>query len=58
MLKKVRLHGDTLTRFDRCDQRNGKGKIASCSQMLHIETEYSQSASYLSTTSYGLFFEN
>jgi hypothetical protein len=34
VLKKVRLHAATLTRFD----RDGFGKIAArCSQMLHIE---------------------
>ena len=46
MLKKVRLHGATLTRFD----RDPFGKIASCSQMLHIEIGYSQITSYLSIT--------
>jgi hypothetical protein len=46
VLKKVRLHADTLTRFD----RDGYGKIARCSQMLHIEIGYSQITSYLSIT--------
>jgi hypothetical protein len=46
VLKKVRLHGATLTRFD----RDGLGKIARCSQMLHIEIGYSQITSYLSIT--------
>ena len=46
VLKKVRLHGATLTRFD----RDPFGKIASCSQMLHIEIGYSQITSYLSIT--------
>ena len=32
-LKKVRLHGATLTRFD----REGFDEIANCGQMLHIE---------------------
>jgi hypothetical protein len=40
-LKKLRLHGDTLTRRD----RDPYGKIANCSQMLHIETGYSHIAS-------------
>ena len=31
--EEVRLHADTLTRFD----RDGYGKIPRCSQMLHIE---------------------
>ena len=35
MLKKVRLHADTLTRFDR--DGYGLGEIANCSQMFHIE---------------------
>jgi hypothetical protein len=48
VLKKVRLHGVTLTRFDR--DRYGLGKIANCSQMFHVETGYSQIVSYLSTT--------
>ena len=46
MLKKVRLHGDTLTRFGRDDL----GEIAHCSQMLHIKIGYSQITSYLSIT--------
>ena len=50
VLKKVRLHGDTLTRFD----RDPFDKITSCSQMLHIETGYSQITSYLSTTNCAL----
>ena len=52
MLKKARLHGATLTRFDR--NGYGLGKIANCSQMFHVETGYSQITSYLSTTSYDL----
>jgi hypothetical protein len=52
VLKKVRLHGVTLTRFDR--DRYGLGKIANCSQMFHVETGYSQTTSYLSTTNYDL----
>ena len=32
-VEEVRLHADTLTRFD----RDGYGKIPRCSQMLHIE---------------------
>ena len=50
VLKKVRLHAATLTRFD----RDCFGKIASCSQMLHVEIGYSQITSYLSTTNYEL----
>jgi len=54
VLKKVRLHGATLTRFD----RDGFAKIANCSQMLHIEIGYSHITSYLSTTSYELLVKN
>lgn len=53
-LKKVRLHGCTLTRFD----RGPFGKIANCSQMLHIEIGYSQITSYLSMTNYELLVIN
>ena len=56
MLKKVRLHGATLTRFDR--DRYGLGKIANCSQMFHIETGYSQITRYLSTTNYDLIIDH
>jgi hypothetical protein len=35
VMKKVRLHGATLTRFDR--DRYGLGKIPRCNQMFHIE---------------------
>src|SRR5580700_8851640 len=52
VLKKVRLHGASLTRFDR--NGYGLGKNANCSQMFHVETGYSQITSYLSTTSYDL----
>ena len=52
VLKKVRLYGATLTRFDR--DGYGLGKIANCSQMFHVETGYSQITSYLSITNYDL----
>ena len=53
-VEEVRLHTVTLTRFD----RDGYGKIANCSQMLHIEIGYSQITSYLSTTNYELLIVN
>ena len=51
-VEEVRLHADTLTRFDRV----GYGKIANCSQMFHIEIGYSQITSYLSTTNLRLTY--
>ena len=48
VLKKVRLHGATLTRLDR--DRHGLGKIANCSQMFHIEYGCCQITNQVSTT--------